>query len=712
MTRWLRVLAIVVAVLVPRLSRAADLPVIAAGREQEIVALIQPYFGKAILPGYTVGDIDIRPHAIAFQLKGPNGKKGTLLLEHPSITREGSNKSASFTITSDSAGDPEMAVALTALAGVVTNNDKGGFWPERSPDTAPIPAPVRRPHGPVHPILAWRAPALLRDGVILFCAASVFLALHLRRVLREEARLVTVSLFALAFAGAALRLAISQEAAMNVWPYERVVPLARSMFEGPVLPALAAALRVRVYLTDLIFKTTAVIAIVTPFAFFAHARYVLRDARGALFATALLVLLPNHIRFARADSEFIQSLATSSLTFVVLYTALRDRSRAWRGVCFALLPIFSLATYFVRPENLFFYFVDVGAIVLTSGDEAPRRRKLLVFVELTVAAILAFFLHLVANYRATLGEALGIRTVVKAAAILFDVRLNTLINPSITPTGILVLAVVGAVVLVRRGERGRALFLCTWLLGFFVVHSFVVPNEPAMQARYHMHLVTPFLLLAASALPTVVKWPRWALASGAAYLAAIPWIHLRHERDTAFVEMQEFSFLRRAARTIPDGCTVLEFQPAVDLDHPDEVLASKLERMSVHLETGSARRAFRVVNAARLGSETSEGEKVETLSDEAVTLLRNPPACLFVYEGLTCRSHRPPKARIAPACRALHEQTQLQSFASTTVRARLYDEVNGGRLVKLTDGTTQFAPRLEPTEDVPLTLFRVTATPK
>jgi hypothetical protein len=694
---------------VATLAAAAEAPVIAAGREKEIVALVAPYFGanKDVTPGFRVGDVDVQPRAIRFFVVSGD-QKGAIRLEHPDAAPKDAERSASFAILYENATEPRMSAALHALADVVRNNDKGAFWPAVGPRPGVEDAPSSRfATGKKHWLTTLRPPAVLRDGVLLFVSACVLMWLHLRRVLSSESRRIALGLVAIVVIGGVLRLTISRETVMNVWPYNREVPLAHLAFHGFLLPAITAALKTRVYLTDIIFKTTLVLAIVTPFAFFAHARYVLRDTRAALFAAALLAVLPNHIRFSRADSEFIQSLATSSLTFVVLYTALRDPSKRWRSVCFALLPILSVATYFVRPENLFFWLVDIGAILLTSGDEAPLRRRLLAFVEVTAAAAFAFVVHLLAQYKDSVQQGLSVRTITSAVSIFFDVRLNTLVNPAITPPGITLLAVAGGVLLFRRGERARAAFLTLWLLGFFVVHSFVRPSEPAMQARYHLHLITPLLLLAASALPELARLPRPYLVAGALYFAASPILHLGFERDVGFNEMQEFNFLRTAGRAIPDGCTVIELSPAVGID-PRVTLASRLDRISIVLDRGSIEHAFKVIN---MGRTTEGGEPAETLSAEAQDVLRAPPPCLMIYEGLTCRSHRPSGVARAPACDAALRAIDASPVVSASFRSRIYDEVLAGRLMPTKDGRTLCVQRLVPGEEIPLTLYSTANNP-
>lgn len=707
-----------------RYVRAEALPVIAAGREAEIVALARPYAGDdvAVVPGWKLGNIAVEPHTIKFHLLGPGGRKATLRLEHPSTTPSPSESTASFALRRE--GDPgaDAQAALTALASAVRANDKGSFWPAKPPEPGLPDGAVAAPKhhassrfadGELHRLLRVldATPRIFRDGVVLFVAALVFALLHLRRVLRDEPRWIRGGLALVVVVGAVLRVAIAREAPMNAWPYERVVPLARSAFEGAVVPWIARALSARPFLTDVIFATTLLLAIVTPLVFFAHARYVLRDARAALFAAAILVVLPIHIRFSRADSELVQSLATSSLTFVVLYTALRDGSRAWRAVCFVLLPIFSVATYFVRPENMFFYLVDVGAIALTSGEEAPRRRKVVAAIEVTAAAAFAFVVHLLAQYKGAIQAGLSPRTLWNAVGIFFDLRLNTLINPSITPPGLTLLAIVGFVTLWRLGHRHRALFLGAWLLGFFVVHSFVVPTEPAMQARYHLHLVTPLLLLAASALPWIERLPRRAAVATGVYLAASPLFHLRFERDVDFNEMHEFAFLRAARATIPEGCTVLELSPAVGAARPEHIHAPRLGRIATRLDGGHAKQAFRVVNTGVLAGARHGDEPYESLSPEALAILAKPPPCLMVYEGLTCKSHRPGALAEAPVCKALHEKLDLRPVSSISFPSRIYDEASAGRVVEDPVKGSRCRPVLTPGETLTLTLYQASTGP-
>ena len=92
---------------------------------------------------------------------------------------------------------------------------------------------------------------------------------------------------------------------------------------------------------------------------------------------------------------------------------------------------------------------------------------------------------------------------------------------------------------------------------FLIAHAFIVPMVPAMQARYYLHLVTPFIMLAGCgliALPSL----RWRIAT-ITYLLFTPLLHSPIITDISYNEMQEFEFVRRTEPLIPDKCTVLEY---------------------------------------------------------------------------------------------------------------------------------------------------------
>lgn len=549
---------------------------------------------------------------------------------------------------------------------------------------------------------------LLEDGLIIGALVIVLLLLHLRRVLRELPRNTTLLLAAIFVAGLAIRLIAARETIMNAWPYQRIVPLAGRVAGGEIIGWLAREHGLHLYLTDVIFRTDLVIASLTPVVLFAHARYLLRDHRGALVAAAIMAVLPLHIRFSRSDTEILQSICSSSLTFVVLYTALRERSAWWRRACFLLLPALSLATYWVRPENMVFYVLDLLGILLTAGPDVPIARRVVAAVEVTVAAAVALWSHLLATWGGSIGDGVTLQTLRNFVALVLDPQLNTIVNPRITPPIVMVLAVAGAVLLWRAGERLRAAFLVGWIALLFLVISFIKVNVPAMQARYHLNLITPLCVLAAASLIALLRARPRVGAAVAAWVALSPVVHLGFIRDTAFNEIQEFEFLTRARDLIPPGCTIIEYSPSSMRDGTGPQISSRLARIGALAGSRAFDRfEWRVINAWRPPS-TENGP--DPLAPEARAALSGS-GCLFVYQGLTCLSHRETDDAPAAACEVLRPFLPVEPVAETVIASRIYDEVNAGWMIRRPSGLTRVQPALSPGRAIPLSLYRVRGNP-
>jgi len=548
--------------------------------------------------------------------------------------------------------------------------------------------------------------ALLTDGILLSIAGLAFVLLLVRRQLREAPAGAGWALAGVVLAGALLRLVIAREAPMTAWSYARIVPLAAHAYWGHALPAISRATGATVHLAETIHHSVFLLAAAAPLVMFAHAHYVLKDWRSALAAAAILALLPLHIRFSHGDVEIVQSLLTSSLTFVVLYCAIMDPSPAWRWACFLALPLLCVATYTARPEAIVFYPLDLGGILIASGA-ATRPRRALAAALATGAAAFSVSTYLLVQHRHNISQGLTPQTLRTALATLFSPRLNMLLNPWSTAPVLTVLAVVGGVALWRRGEARRVAFLLCWLLGFFVVHSYVTPTALAMQARYHLNLATPFVLLAAAATPALLVAPRWARWGALAYLAAMPLLHLRFERDADYFEMREYEFLRSVRGRVPAGCTVLEFRPATNVATPEARHASRLERVAGRIERGVAGAAWRIVSLGALAPGQRGPDAHETLTPEAAEVLRRPPPCLMFYEGLTCWSHRPRSSPLAPVCAALHGAADLDPVAVTRFRSHVYDAVNVGRTVYDASGAMHSAAALHDGSEVTLSLYRL-----
>lgn len=642
-----------------------DGPVLRPGREREVLALLRPFApGGPVAEGWSIGDVAIRRDRIEVALRRAGAPPARMLLLHRA-TWGATTVTANFALRFEPVDLPPPAVQR-ALVGAVNANDRASIWSVA---------------GGSRTTLAPSSPTARRalDGAVLSLALAAFLAAAVRRHTREGPRGIGLAVALVSALGLALRLALSREAPMNAWPYSRVVPLVGAIYDGPALAWLTRATGARVSLVDLVFGVDLALAALTPAALFAHGRAVLRDWRAALAASLLLATLPSHIRFSRSDVEFLQSLLVSSLTFAALYGALGDADRRWRLACTLALPALCLGTYLTRPENLVFFPLDLAALALAaSGASVPRRRLAAVGALVAAPAALAAWTHLLARYRAELAEGLSARTLRTAAETLVSTRYNTLINPSVTPPWVTALAALGLVALWRAGERRRALFLASWLAVFFVVHSYVRPHEVAMQARYHLHLVTPLLLLAGAAASWLAaRAPRalWALA---ALALATPWLYRGFITDTAFYEMREFAFLRRAARAVPEGCAVLEFRGVPDPTRPEHHFDSRWQRMASRVALGSAGLAWTVVTADAVPPGTSTRGAAERLSPEALALREHPPACVMVYLGLSCVAQRPEGTREAPVCQSLRTFGPLTPVAEETITGRVYDSMNVG----------------------------------
>ena len=437
-----------------------------------------------------------------------------------------------------------------------------------------------------------------------------------------------------------------------------MVALAALIFDGPVLQNLTRWTDAQFYFTDITFTMNLVIAIATPLAIYAHGHYVLRDPRAALVAAALFAVLPNHIRFSHSEVEFILSLALTSLCLAVVHVALSSEW-TWRTAATIALPFLVTASIYTRELNLLIVPLLFAAALLLQGD-APRSRLVVALAGVTLGAVAGFFGYLLPMHAANLREGLHIRTLLNGVEAFFDLRLNTFLNPRITPPGFTLLAVAGIWVLWRNRLRRHLVLLLAWFALYFVCHSFVLPTEPAMQARYHLHLAPPLVLLAAPAAVALYEYSRVAALALALYALAVPALHADFIRDTNFNDMHEYAFLQRVRAEIPAGCTVLEFPGAYEHDQ-------RLPRMGLVLDGGLPTSSWKQM-AIGLDNDS------EPLRPALRELLRRPPECLYWFEGLPCWSAKKPNQTIASACAALRDAVELREIDSVEFTSRVYDE--------------------------------------
>ena len=465
------------------------------------------------------------------------------------------------------------------------------------------------------------------------------------RQLRELPFSYTVAFLAITVIGAALRVGLSEPTLLDAWPYTRCTPLARIIYEGPVLPLLGTTH----YLTDVIFRSNLVLAILTPCAIFAHARYLFRDPRIAIVAAGLLAVLPNHIRFAFSDVAFIQLILLSCLCFVTIHQALGDSSPRRRVVSMVVLPIICVVTFGSRPLACNLGPLLIATAWLFVPADVPRARRLLASVLVALAVAYDIKFHLLAVHGSQVQEGLAIATFVRGFFGMFS-SYNTLLLPWVTPLGLTALAVVGTAVLWWRGEPLKALFLLAWLLGFYLSLGFSMSPVTDMQARYHLHLVEPFVQLAAVGLVAALSWRRWMGIALAAYVAAIPLMHVGFVRDVGFSLPAEFTFLTTLRDKIPTGCTVLEYrgpEPGITGD------PLHLARVAEAVDEGKRGWRWKVLST---GAPRGEASPVH---EEVRQLLQDPPECLYLYEGMRCYTEKAVDEPFAPACSALRDEPEL-----------------------------------------------------
>lgn len=547
-----------------------------------------------------------------------------------------------------------------------------------------------------------------RDPTPRILGAFAFLLAYVWRLLRAESRRVAWLLAATVLAGAALRLFLAVDAPMNAHSFSRILPLAEDLFRGPLLTWLSGRMGFAVYFTTVQGWANYALAVAMPLVFFAHARLLLGDSRAALVAAVLMAFLPMHIRFSRSDVTFIASLLNSSFTFVVLYGWLTDPSRAWRIACLALLPALSLATYQARPENFIFVGLDLGALSLYLGKGIPRHRLLIAGTVIAATAGYSAVTDLMVRYEHTVSEGLSIATLRSAVGIFLDRRYNTLINPWMTPPLLPVLAAVGGAALWRGGQRRRALFLVTWLATFFVVNSFVRPYAVVMQARYHLNLVSPLLLLAAAATPRVLALPQTAQTALLAWVLLAPALHAGFIRDVNYTEMHEYAFLRRVRGRIGPSCTVLELGPAMESPHPVNIIIQRSGRMTRALRGGAE--ASPVVRQLGIIPPDATRPGVWEVFAPPEDFVAHPPACLYYYENAACTTHRAGPGRLAPVCEEMHRRFALTLIAEERHPLHAYDSIILDRVMTWPNGTRQVVPLIRDPVEVHLGLYHVTGT--
>jgi hypothetical protein len=355
----------------------------------------------------------------------------------------------------------------------------------------------------------------------------------------------------------------------------------------------------------------------------------------------------------------------------MVLAAAREPGRGWPIAMLVLLPVTLVPTFFLRPLNILYAPLALAAVLVDRGvwGDRPRAstpRLVAIAVVLAGLTIEPGIPHLLDEFGREVREGLSLTTLASAAKVLVSFEYNSLLNPRFTPPGLTALAILGAVDLVRRRRWRLAVCLLGWLLASLGTHAYVVPKSPFMQARYHLHLVVPFVCLAACGIEAVLvrlhdhRYRRPLTLGLLGYLAASPLIHAGFIRDVGFNDQREWTWVHGLRERIPAGCTIIEYGGRGS--------GARFARVGAYVADGAPAERWAVFEVP----EAAEGEPV--LPDEVRALLREPPECTYWYEGMPCFGNRPPGTTIAPACEAIHASARLDESERLELASRPYDE--------------------------------------
>lgn len=636
--------------------------VLRADREKDIVALFAPFaLGSKVSSKWTLWSISIEPRRINVGLRDPSGHEEKLALVHNDDAENKSEQTKSFTLVRPESKDQSVQEAVSSIFAAMREHDDGSFWetPKEegivAPGETPISWTLEGPHFNASRL------ELAFDGIatiVLIWVLGIVLAI---RLLRESPKWIRFALPMTVLAGMAIRLLLSPPAFLGAWPWSRLWSNIRTVFDGPVLHEWAVQSGKTFFLTDVMMWTNFAYAAAMPLILFSHATYLLRDPRAGIAASFAIAFLPQHIRFSRCEDAFVPSLVLTSLAFALLHAWLRDPSKTVRGLALAIMPAVLYLGYLLRPLNILFVVVYCVALAVLHPETAPMKRRVIgivVVIGVWLGAFLIFFSRNEAMVERTLVDPTWL---VRVIEVILKPQLLVLTDMRVTPLVLVVLAGAGAYYAWRRGEKKLVLFLGGWWLLFVVAHAVV--TNPAMQPRYHMHLVVPFLLIAAIAVPHLWQNARKGLIAAAVVLFFSPWLHRQWIRDLHHSEMQEYEFVRKARDIVPAECTVIEYIG------PDEQ-ARNLRFARIGAAQSPTGRTSRYQVVPAFAAEIS-GEATEPLHK----VLEAPPTCLFLYQGLECA-----RESSVPECLALRQKFVGDLVHQRDVPLDMYDEKTIGRL--------------------------------
>lgn len=542
------------------------------------------------------------------------------------------------------------------------------------PNTLYLDSVFNAPGAPPGPysLIDW-----VTDGTVQSLLFLVLLGILLRVALRRCRPAVIWTLLGVTAFSVLLRYVMPVETSFTAWPYKRAVPLALSMYEGPVLAHLSGWFGFTIYLDDLVFEVNRWMAMLSPLALFLHSRKLLRHDGSAIVAAAILAVYPSHIRHSASDVLFIQSLFMSSLAFAALYTAMEE-SRRWWGVASAIaFPFLAVSCYQSRPLNIIFAPLFLAALLLTiRGHSVPRRISVIAGGVICATAAWSIWTYLLPHFSGQVRSGLSVETLAGFYAT-FTGPQNVIFDPWITPIGLIVLFLAGAVYLWRRGGdwRLKGVFLVGWFFAFFVAHGVIPTAEVLVVSRYLLHLAPPVILLAAATTPLLQKLSHKVLAAAVVYLLAVPFIHASFIGAVSYNQQQEKAFLLASRDAVPDACTVLEYSSSSNNDCAGWFggFGSRILRTGSRLRNGQVERAWTAGIFQSVGTGTPL-----SLERTLAELDLGEDSCLYYYRGFECYIRGTAFPPMAGPCAALERSFDLEPIRVTRFPARTFDLVFSG----------------------------------
>lgn len=639
--------------------------IIPAGREPLLESWLTPWqWNQELSPGWTLEGASVAREQVNWQLSGPSRAHAALQLVHPSnpLAKQARAQSSTMALVDLPPVPTESTPALQALAEHLITHDASELWQAPLREKADArrddlrKAQTMTADGVMH-LRDWGDDGMLNTAVLL-CWLLLLLILSARQ---DGPRAVLI-LLGICLVGWGLREALGPSVPLNAWPNTRVLPWLSRILSGPTAPFWRSVIPTPIRLDTLVYQSSLTFSVLSIVAIYLHGRLLLGKQTEALLAAALLAFSPHHIRFSAADTEFIESLALTSIAFASLYVACGDPRRWVRVLAMPIYAKLIYATYQTRPLNILFCPLLLAGIALTvprEGPQSPRELQLRrwLLAVLTIAVALTSILTTALNYPREMHDGLSLATLFNAFRSFFDFDYNLLFNWQITPPALPILAGIGVWVLFRDAAKSRrkAILLLEWFFLYFLAHAYVLPDTWQMMMRYQLHLLSPLVLLAASAWPYIQRQPRKVQTLLAASLFLGPLLHIRAIQDVDFDVVAERKFAEQGLKFVPPECTVVEVR-----SRPSEVEHS----------TWRVSRTYGAHGFANLWKLHLAGESTENVDESTRDLLKKPPECLYFMEDGVCaqgRSIRP------AACDRLTGGLAWKIVVTVQRTSRIYD---------------------------------------